>query len=50
MKISIRTRIAGLVLMLFLLPALAGAIELSVETRLMNDISRYIDVKPEGRH
>jgi len=50
MKISIRTRIAGLVLMLFLLPAMAGAIELSeIETRLMNDISRYIDVKPEGQ-
>ncbi len=50
MKILIRTKIACLALVLFLFPALAGAIELSeIETRLMNDISRYIDVKPEGQ-
>ena len=36
--------------MLSFLPSVLQAITLSeIETRLMNDISRYIDVKPEGQ-
>jgi len=36
--------------LLMLCPALLSAITLSeIETRLMNDISRYIDRKPEGQ-
>ncbi len=50
MKNLIKTGLVLAAVFLLLLPSRLPAVALSeIETRLMNDISRYIDVKPEGQ-